>query len=175
VSQKLATRAYRAVVRVAVGHAKRVRFKGKHQLDTGEGKSNETGLVWRSDRVVWRGLTLPAYLPRRALRDPVLAHGLTAPVKCVRLVRRRMGEQRCFWVQLICEGTAYHHPPHSRGEGAVGLDLGPSTLAMVSRTRLLGWSHCVPTWTRRRPRSGGTSGISIDNVVPITLLTTPHG
>jgi putative transposase len=134
VSQKLATRAYRAVVRVAVGHAKRVRFKGKHQLDTVEGKSNETGLVWRSDRVVWRGLPLPAYLPRRALRDPVLAHGLSAPVKYVRLVRRRMGERSRFWVQLICEGTAYHQPTHSRGEGTVGLDLGPSTLAMVSNT-----------------------------------------
>ena len=55
VAQKLATRAYRAVMQVAVGNAKRVRFKGRHQLDTVEGKSNETGLVWRSDRVVWRG------------------------------------------------------------------------------------------------------------------------
>jgi hypothetical protein len=30
-------RAYRAMLRVAVGRAKRVRFKGKHQLDTAEG------------------------------------------------------------------------------------------------------------------------------------------
>ena len=48
-------------------------------MDTVEGKSNETGLVWRTDRVVWRGVTLPAYLPARAQRDPVLAHGLAAP------------------------------------------------------------------------------------------------
>ncbi len=45
-----------------------------------------------------------------------------------------MGERSCFWVQLIGEGTAYHQPTHSRGEGAVGLDLGPSTLAMVAKT-----------------------------------------
>jgi putative transposase len=134
VSQKLATRAYRAVVRVAVGHAQRVRFTGKHPLDTVDGKSHATGLVWRSERAVWRGLPLPASLPRRALPDPVLAQGLSAPVKYVRLVRRRMGERNCFWVQLICEGTAYHQPTHSLGEGAVGLDLGPSTLAMVSKT-----------------------------------------
>jgi Putative transposase DNA-binding domain len=39
VAQKLATRAYRAVLRVSIGKAKHVRFKGKHQLDTVEGKS----------------------------------------------------------------------------------------------------------------------------------------
>jgi hypothetical protein len=134
VSQKLATRAYRAVMRVAVGRAKRVRFKGKHQLDTVEGKSNETGLVWRTDRVVWRGLSLPAYLPARARCDPVLAHGLAAPVKYVRLVRRRVGERTCFRVQLICEGLPYQKPEHILGEGIVGLDLGPSTIAVVSDT-----------------------------------------
>ena len=122
------------MTRIAVGRAKRVRFKGKHQLDTVEGKSNETGLVWRSDRVVWRGLSLPAYLPARAQRDPVLAHGLAAPVKYVRLVRRRVGEQTRFWVQLICEGLPYQKPEHTLGEGIVGLDLGPSTVAVVSDT-----------------------------------------
>lgn len=99
VAQKLATRAYRAVMQVAVGNAKRVRFKGRHQLDTVEGKSNETGLVWRSDRVVWRGLILPARLSKDLEhRDPVLAHGLAARVKYVRLVRRRMGDKTRFGV-----------------------------------------------------------------------------
>jgi putative transposase len=138
VCQQLATRAYRAVNRVALGKAQRVRFKGKQQLDTFEGKSNVTGLVWRSDRVVWRGLTLPAVLPPRLLkepeRDPVLAHGLAARVKYVRLVRRRMNGRPRFWVQLICEGTPYQKPQHGLGMGRVGMDLGPSTVAVVSET-----------------------------------------
>ncbi|MGO8950476.1 MAG: hypothetical protein ACLQUY_23015 [Ktedonobacterales bacterium] len=49
--QQLATRAYRAVLSIAFGQAKRVRFKGRNQLDTVEGKSNATGLVWRTDSV----------------------------------------------------------------------------------------------------------------------------
>ena len=121
-------------MRVAVGRAKRVRFKGKHQLDTVEGKSNETGLVWRTDRVVWRGVTLPAYLPARAQRDPVLTHGLAAPVKYVRLVRRRIGARTRYSAQLICEGKPYQKPEHTLGAGIVGLDLGPSTFAVVSDT-----------------------------------------
>ena len=51
---------------MAIGQAKRVRFKGWNQLDTVEGKSNETGLVWRTDRVVWRGVTLA----RTCVRGP---------------------------------------------------------------------------------------------------------
>jgi putative transposase len=102
VSQKLATRASRAVNRVALGKATRVRFKGKHQLDSVEGKSNVTGLVWQDDRLEWRGLTLPTALPPRwrhdPHRDPVLAHGLAAPVKYVRLVRRRINGNPRFWM-----------------------------------------------------------------------------
>src|SRR5215469_4515616 len=128
---------------VAIGRAKRVRFKGRNQLDTVEGKSNVTGLVWRSDRVVWRGLTLHAYLPRRTQRDPVLAHGLAAPVKYVRLVRRRMGERTRYVAQLICEGTPYQKPEHTLGAGTVGLDLGPSTLAVVSDTAARLERFCV--------------------------------
>jgi putative transposase len=134
VCQQVATRAYRAVLRVALGKAKRVRFKGRHQLDTVEGKSNEAGLVWRTDRVMWRGLTLCAYLPKGAKHDPVLAHRLAARVKYVRLVRRRMGERTRYCAQLICEGRPYQKPEHTLGEGTVGLDLGPSTFAVVSET-----------------------------------------
>jgi putative transposase len=134
VAQQLATRAYRAVLRIALGRAKRVRFKGRHQLDTVEGKSNETGLVWRTDRVVWRGLTLHAYLPRGTQHDPVLAHGLAAPVKYVRLVRHRMETRTRYAAQLICAGKPFQKPEHPLGQGSVGLDLGPSTVAVVSQT-----------------------------------------
>jgi len=136
VMQKLATRAFHAVLRVAIGKAKRVRFKGKQQLDTVEGKSNETGLVWRTDQVVWRGLTLAARLPKEVeQRDPVLGHGLASRVKYVRLVRRKLGTRNRFWAQLICEGRPYRKPTHLLGEGIVGMDLGPSTIAVVTPTQ----------------------------------------
>jgi hypothetical protein len=53
VCQNLATRAYRAVVRVAVGKARHVRFKGKRQLDTVEGKA--TGPGWSGEAIGWCG------------------------------------------------------------------------------------------------------------------------
>ena len=42
-AQKLANRGFNASQRVAFGIAKKVRFKGKNQLDSLEGKANTTG------------------------------------------------------------------------------------------------------------------------------------
>lgn len=127
--QKLATRAYLAVNKLLLGQARRVRFKGKQQLDSVEGKVADKGIRWCKNRVEWSGLILPALLDSR---DKVQVHGLASPVKYVRLVRRRFGEKTRFYAQLICEGTPYHKERHTLGEGIVGLDLGPQTIAIVS-------------------------------------------
>src|SRR5260221_2445572 len=127
--QKLASRAYGAANRLLLGTARRVRFKGRHQLDTVEGKTNSSGIRWCQDHVEWKGLVLPARLDPR---DPVLAHGLACPVKYARLVRRKPGERNRFYAQLVCQGIACRKPQHQLGTGIVGLDLGPSTIAVVS-------------------------------------------
>src|SRR5215472_16542562 len=127
--QTLATRAYRAANRLRLRQAHRVRFKGRHQLDTVEGKTNTSGIRWRSDHVEWNGLALVARLNSH---DPVQAHGLACPVKYVRLVRRKLGERHRFYAQLVCQGVPYQKPQHYLGTGIVGLDLGPSALAVVS-------------------------------------------
>src|SRR5260221_1770574 len=127
--QKRASRAYGAANRLLVGTARRVRFKGRHDLDTVEGKTNSSGIRWCGDHVEWKGLVLPARLDPR---DPVLAHGLACPVKYVRLVRRKLGERSRFYAQLVCTGTPYRKPQHALGTGVIGLDLGPSTIAVVS-------------------------------------------
>ncbi len=133
-AQKLATRAFAAQKRVAVGQARRVRFKGKNQMDTLEGKSNSTGLRWRNSAVEWLGLVLPAMINGN---DPVVVHGLSCPVKYGRLVRRKMNGEDRFWVQLVLEGEPYRKinpdgsPKHPLGTGTVGLDAGPSTIAAV--------------------------------------------
>src|SRR5690348_10142086 len=110
--QALASRAYRAANRLLLGTARRVRFKGKQQLDTVEGKTNTSGLRWCDDRVEWKGLVLLARLDRR---DQVQAHGLSCPVKYVRLVRRKLGERNRFYAQLVCQGVPSRKPQHRLG------------------------------------------------------------
>ena len=127
--QKLATRAFKAVQQYAFGKRGRPRFKGRNQMDTVEGKSNASGIRWRTDRIEWLGLELEAIIDPD---DPVMTHGLSSRVKYVRIVRRKLNARNRFYVQLACEGQPYQKPQNGIGTGVVGLDLGPSTIAAVS-------------------------------------------
>ncbi|GAW93485.1 zinc ribbon domain-containing protein [Calderihabitans maritimus] len=131
VAQKLGTRAYRAAGRVLFGEARRVRFKGKNQMDTVEGKSNAAGIRWRNNCVAWKGLILPAIID---LKDPIIRHALSCRIKYVRLVRRKINGRNRFYAQLVCEGVPYQKPQNALGEGVVGIDIGPSTIARVNGT-----------------------------------------
>lgn len=145
-AQTLATRAYQAANKVCLGTAKKVRFKSKGRgLDSVQGKSNASGirfvlqqpeqgnigsLVWGKDRMMvlidWT--------------DPVVCHGLKHRLKYVRLVRRRASSPKAagadyqgyrYYAQLALEGVPYQKSKHQAGHETVGLDLGPSTIAIV--------------------------------------------
>jgi putative transposase len=140
-AQKLASRAFKAVQDYAFGKRGKPRFKGKHQLDSVEGKSNETGLRWREHQVEWLGLVLPAIINER---DEVITYSLQQPVKYVRLVRRKLNGKIRFFVQLVCKGKPYHKTDkHPLGKGKVGLDLGPSMIAGVSRQQAFLLPFCA--------------------------------
>ncbi|MFX4302321.1 RNA-guided endonuclease TnpB family protein [Alicyclobacillus tolerans] len=139
VAQKLAKRAFEAVQKVAFGKAKMVRFKGKRGLHSLEGKSNAACIRWRNDRVLWNGLELP--MAKGAESDPMIQHGLSSRVKYVRLVRRDVRGKTRYYAQLVCEGVPYvkvnekGERIHPIGKETVGLDVGPSTIAMVGDTQ----------------------------------------
>ena len=74
--------------------------------------------------------------------DPVVTHGLAHPIKYARLVRRPASSPRAqgadregerYAVQLVLSGLPYHKPKHVVGTDTVGLDLGPSSIAIVPR------------------------------------------
>ncbi len=147
-AQTLATRAYRAVNRVCLGKARKVRFKsrgrGLHSVENKWSKSgvrfvlksaeegNDGYLVWGRDHL-------------RALidwHDPVVKHGLSQRLKYARLLRRKVSSPKAqgadclgyrYDVQLVVEGKPYRKPRHVPGTDVIGLDLGPSTLAIVPR------------------------------------------
>jgi hypothetical protein len=133
VVQKLADRAFAAVQKVAFGQAKKVRFKGKRGLHRLEGKTNAACIRWREDRVLWNGLELP--MVNGTGRDPVVQHGLASRVKYVRLVTRTIHGKNRYYAQLVCEGVPYPKPERTMGNETIGLDIGPSTLAMVGDTQ----------------------------------------
>lgn len=128
--QKIATRAYLAAERVLFGRAFIVRFKSFNLMDSVESKSNTAGIRWRNKGVEWSGLRIAALIKDY---DPVIIHGQARRIKYVRLVRRtaRNGKN-LFYAQLVCEGMPFRKPKNLLGVGEVGIDLGPSTIAVVN-------------------------------------------
>lgn len=132
--QKLATRVWKAVEEHAFGKRGRPRFKGAHRpLHSLEGKTNKTGIRWQVDTgcVIWNGIYMPARLPT-ANQDPYAVEALKARTKYIRLVWRMEKGRRRWFAQLVQEGE----PPQKYEFGAkgkvVGLDIGPSTMAVVA-------------------------------------------
>ena len=162
-AQTLATRAYHAANRVCLGQAKNVRFKSKGRgLDSVENKRNDAGMRFllqlpekgNQGWLLWRGDLLPALID---WHDPVVHHGLKHRIKYARLVRRKAsspkaqgadGEGYRYYVQLALEGHPYQKPKHTPGTEVIGLDVGPSTIAIASRE---GEAQLVPFCEELRP------------------------
>ncbi|GHO55941.1 transposase [Ktedonobacter robiniae] len=147
-AQTLATRAYQAANRVCVGKAKRVRFRSKGRgIDSVEGKRNDAGMRFVLDPnagdggfLIWNQEVIPAIID---WHDPVIQHGMRHKIKYVRLVRRKASSPSAqgadhdgnrYFVQLILEGHALVKKKHEQtGTDTIGLDIGPSSLAIVPR------------------------------------------
>jgi len=131
--QKLATRAYCSLKEHMFGKRGRPRFKGYRGLQSVEGKTNASGIRWRDGVVHWKGLSL------QALLDPQdkagwQAEALSRRTKYCRIVRRQVRGKTRWYVQLVQVGLP---PPkqHERTKAVVGLDVGPSTIAVVGEQR----------------------------------------
>jgi hypothetical protein len=136
------------VNRVCVGKAKRGRFRSQGRgSESVQGKRTDVGLRFVLDPtagdggfLIWNEQVIPAVID---WRDPVIQHGLGHPIKYVRLIRRKASSESArgaehdgnrYFVQLVLEGHAFTKPKHERlGGDIIGLDIGPSTLAIVPR------------------------------------------
>ena len=142
-SQKVATRAWRAVERHMYGRAGSPRFVPFTQpLDSLEGKGRAGIRLVEADdgrppRVEWASrptrhgagfkLSLPLVVDSL---DKVQAHALEHRVKYVRVLRKEIRGRERFSAQLVLEGLPL--VKHASAEGVVALDIGPSDVAVVS-------------------------------------------
>jgi hypothetical protein len=166
-AQTLATRAYQAANRVCLGKAKHVRFRSKGRgLDSVENKWSRSGLRFilqppeegNQGWLVWGKDRLPALID---WDDPVVCHGLRHTIKYARLVRRKASSSQAqgadvdgyrYFVQLVLEGKPYQKPKHTVGTDVIGLDLGPSTIAIVPRE---GAARLLPLCEELQPNARG--------------------
>lgn len=133
-TQKIATRVWRAVSEYAFGQRGRPRFKSIHRpLHSLEGKTNKAAVRWHDDTktVSWgKGFVLPVKMPSKA-QDPYLHACLKSETKYCRIVWRMEKSKRRWFVQLVQDGVAPAKYEFLSSGQVVGLDIGPSTVAIV--------------------------------------------
>jgi putative transposase len=131
-TQTTTLRAFRAVEQYAFGKRGRPCFKRFKQLESIEGK--EQAVIRYKEgpipAVHYSGLVLPTMLDPKD-KQSWQKDALQCRVKYTRILRREVRGKTRWYAQLIMEGVA---PTKGRavGEGVVGLDIGPSTIARFS-------------------------------------------
>src|SRR5712691_6047292 len=162
-AQTLATRAYQAANRVCLGKARGVRFKSRGRgLASVENHWNKSGMRFllqppekgNQGWLLWNEDLIPALID---WNDPVVHHGLRHPIKYARLVRRKASSPQAqgadsqgyrYYVQLALEGKPYQKKKHTVGMEVIGLDVGPSTIAIVPQQ---GEAHLLPFCEELQP------------------------
>ncbi|WP_177160507.1 hypothetical protein, partial [uncultured Fusobacterium sp.] len=127
--QKLATRAFKAVEKFHYGKAKKVYFKSFKDDMSVENKSNKTGLRIKDLKIIWGNLSIPFKVKKN---DKYAQLALLDKTKYVRVLKREIRGKEKFFVQLIQEGLPPKKHQISTVENRVGIDIGTSTVAVVS-------------------------------------------
>jgi len=131
--QTIANRAFDATEKYMYGVRGRPRFKRHGELRSVESASANKPLRWKDDGLYWsanRGrnkIFIPAIIDEK---DPVVKHGLDHEIAFARLIWRKEFGENVFYTQLCLKGKPLKR--FERGRGTVGMDLGPSMIAVVN-------------------------------------------
>jgi putative transposase len=128
-TQTTSLRAFRAVQQYAFGKKGRPRFKQFGTMESIEGKSNVACIRLRNNIVLWYDLLLPLIIDESS---DYQRKALESPVKYVRIVKREINARILWYAQIVCEGNPPPRKSLKLGTGETGLDIGPSTIAIVS-------------------------------------------
>ena len=131
--QKLATRAFQTVEKYHYGKAKKVFFKSFKDDMSVENKSNKTGLRLKDLKIIWGNLSMPFKVKKS---DKYAKLALLDKTKYVRVLKREIRGKERFFVQLIQEGLPPKKYQTSTIENRIGIDIGTSTIAVVSDNKV---------------------------------------
>jgi putative transposase len=151
--QRLAEKVFSITQQWVFGKRGQPRFKGKNRpIHSAEGKSSGSGLRWNKGTgcLQWGQLTFKALIPAKG-KDAWLEKAMKFEVKYARIVWRTIRGKRRWFAQLVLDGKAPRK--YKTRKGVVGLDVGPSTVAVVGKkaaTLVKFCSEVEQPWTQIR-------------------------
>ena len=137
----IASQVWSSFDRLFYGNGKAVHFKRYGELNTVRGysvagKSGGVEIIFRETYIEWKGLKLPIKIDPDNLYESQM---LQKHVKYCRIVKKPGRNKSRWYVQLMLEGKPVlkcdkntGEVRHPVGSGAVGIDIGPQTIAYVS-------------------------------------------
>lgn len=139
-AQKIATRAFLAYQKLIFENGKQLHFQKYGEMYSVEGKNNKTGIRFKDNNLIWNKLEIPVIIKNN---DVYAYQALQNRIKYCRIKREIIKGKIKYYLQLILEGI----PPQKfnketgeiknpRNNGNVGLDIGISTLAIVSDNKV---------------------------------------
>lgn len=139
----IASQVWAAFDRLFYGNGKAVHFKRRGDIQSLRGysvagKSGGVEIIFRGSYIEWKGLKLPLKLDKDNAYEQEM---LQKRMKYCRIVKKAGKHKTRWYVQLMLEGKPtlkcdkdtgeLRHPV---GNGAVGIDIGPQTIAYAAET-----------------------------------------
>lgn len=133
VAQKIASKVWKSVDKYLFSNGKEIHFKKKEDVNSFEGKSNATGIRFKDGYVYTNGLKLKTKYRKN---DKYIKYALDSHrIKYCRIKRIWHKHQYRYYVDLIMEGIP--NKTRNYGNQTLGIDIGPSTIAVVSDSECL--------------------------------------
>ena len=130
--QKLALRLWQAWESFLYKNGKTVHYKKYGDINSLEGKSNTTGPRLVNNILIWGKKKYPVVIKTQYERDALLGK-----ICYDRVVRRAVRGKYKFYLQVIIDGEFPQKANRQLGSGRVGVDIGVSTIAMVSKNQAI--------------------------------------
>ncbi len=141
----IASQVWAAFERLFYGNGKAVHFKKRGDIRSLRGysvagKSGGVEIIFRGTFVEWKGLKLPIKLDAKNAYETEM---LQKRVKYCRIIKKPGKNKLRWYVQLMLEGkpavkvdAKTGELRHPIGSGAVGIDIGPQTIAYAAKTEV---------------------------------------
>jgi len=137
-AQKIATNLWKAHDKLLFGNGNSIHYKRYDTLNSLEGKSNETGIRFKDNRLIWNGLNIPVIID---FKNPYEIQSLDHEISYCRIVRKYVRNKYKFYLQIVFKGIVplkinkqTGEIKHILGDGDVGLDIGTQTIAVSSNS-----------------------------------------
>ena len=131
--QKIATKVWSATSKCLFNSDNYIRFKKNKDIKSFESKTNLSGIRYKDGFIFHNGLKIKTtYLKK----DEYVKYALNNDrIKYCRIKRKWHKHNYRYYVDLVMEGN----PPtwQACGQGTVGIDIGPSTIAVVNDNQCL--------------------------------------